>query len=191
MNKTNFDIINSTGKKQLILKYKKDCSCKKNKEFVNSPSDYSTIEGIEAILDKSYNKFLNSFGNLSGSKISYCDKCFQIGSFYSVVITEPVRIDINSTPYSTAGNILDYKFIPIDNKSYCVFLPSKYENITDLDLFCMFNDDEKTIKSVFRILGKEKFSYDNFSYYKVVISNILNSKLVGTEVKDYVLRTSK
>ena len=57
---------------------------------------------------------------------------------------------------------------------YCVFLPSKYENITDLDLFCMLGDDEKTIKSVFRILGKEKFSYDNFSYYKVVISNILN-----------------
>lgn len=191
MNKTNFDIISSTGKKQLILKYKNDCTCKKNEGFVDLPSDYSTMEGIEAVLNKSYNKFLNSFGNLSGSKISYCDKCFQIGSFYSVVITEPVRIDINSTPYSNSGNILDYQFIPIDNKSYCVFLSSKYENITDLDLFCMLDDNEKTIKSVFRILGKEKFSYGSFSYYKVVISNILNSKLVGVEVKDYVLRTSK
>ena len=187
---TTFEIINSTGQKNLILRYKKDCECKKGTSFVPVKEDYSDIESIDKTLENSYNSFLKAFSNLSSSKVSYCDKCFRIGSLYSPLITEPSRIDINSTPYSTNGNILDSNFAPINNKSYCVFLDDKYSFVTNSDLFCLL-DSGSNVTSVFKIIGKESFSYNNFTYWKLTITNILNSSLIGVGVSDYVLRASK
>lgn len=186
----NFEIINSTGRKNLLLTFKSDCGCKKGTDYIPNPNDYSNFDSINKTLDNSYDSFLKSFVNLNSSKISYCDKCFRVGSVYNLVITEPARVDIILTPYASNGNILQSNFTPIDNKSYCVFLDDKYKFIKNDDLFCLLDDNFSKITSVFKIIAKESFSYNNFTFWKITITNILNSSLVGVGVDDYVLRTS-
>ena len=180
-----FDIISSTGDKFLLFRNGTACSCSSG---ILEEYDSSIKKPLDAEnrVKKSFDGFFRSFLNTAPVDSS-CDKCYSLGKTFSPLITEPFRKKADTNQYG--GKVLDISFIPLENKSYRIFLDEKYSNIVCGDYIATLSDDKKfVISEVFEVVEIEKHSFNSFSYISVVVKSFPH-RMKGVDLFEYKSKT--